>query len=309
MAHEHTLGRTIRFCGVGVHSGEKSTITLHPAPAGYGIRFQRTDAAAGPIEIKAHVDQVSGVALATRLSSPDQQYCVSTVEHLMAALFAFGIDNIIIEIDGSEVPIMDGSSAQFCEKIRQVGVVAQSPERKFLRLIDRVEVRHGSRWARLSPCSGDDLELSARIEFENPYIGVQDAEFKFGRDDFEVELAPARTFGFAWEVEELRRRGLAQGGSIDNAVVVSDEGILNPEGLRFDNEFVRHKLLDAVGDLYLAGVRIAGRYEANQPGHELNYKLVSALLAQTSAWYIDDAMGAERLPSDSPAGFHSRLAI
>ncbi|MEM6899867.1 MAG: UDP-3-O-acyl-N-acetylglucosamine deacetylase [Pseudomonadota bacterium] len=309
MAQEHTLGSTTQFSGVGVHSGEKSTITLLPASAGYGIRFQRTDVFPRPIEIKAHVNRVSGVALATKLSCPKQRSCVSTVEHLMAALFALGIDNAVIQIDGSEVPIMDGSSALFYEKIRQVGFVPQGPKRKLLRLMDTVEVRHGGRWARLSPCSGDDLELFARIEFENPFIGVQEVEFKFGRDEFEVELAPARTFGFAWEVEELRRRGLARGGSIENAVVVSDDGILNPEGLRFDDEFVRHKLLDAVGDLYLAGLRIAGRYEAHQPGHELNYKLVSALFAQPSAWCIDEAMDAEHLLQESSAGYQSHVTI
>ncbi len=218
---------------------------------------------------------------------------VATIEHLMAACAGLGLDNVLIGIDGPEVPIMDGSSAEFCAMIERAGLVSQGAPRRFIRVLEPVEVASGAKWARLSPTEGRGLRLKARIAFQSQAIGVQTAEHCLDADDFEDKLAFARTFGFARDVEMLQSSGRALGGSLQNAVVIDGDIVLNPEGLRCENEFVRHKLLDAVGDLALAGAPIIGAYEAERPGHALNNALVCKLLDTPEAWCWETDLPAE----------------
>ncbi|MEO1476073.1 MAG: UDP-3-O-acyl-N-acetylglucosamine deacetylase [Pseudomonadota bacterium] len=301
------MRQTARLSGTGVHTGMAANISISPAPPGHGVRFVRVDAGASGADIKAHADQVLDVTLATSLSNGADS--VATVEHLLAALYGLRIDNALIEIDGPEVPILDGSSVMFCESILAAGLAMQDAPKRVLRIVETVEVHLGKRWARLSPKSGDNLELCGRIEYENAVIGVQEASICLASDDFVSDVASARTFGLASEVDDLQRRGFARGGSLENAIVVDREGILNPEGLRYTDEFVRHKLLDAMGDLSLAGSRIAGRYEANQPGHRVNFELVKALLATPSAWRIDEpfAVNHGTVAEPTDIGIHASL--
>ena len=283
MDFQTTLGKVVRCAGVGVHSGRRAVLTLKPAAAGHGIAFARTDLALKDVRIPARGDLVTDVTLETRLENASGA-SVSTVEHLLAALAGLEVDNALIEIDGPEVPIMDGSSAVFCELVREAGIVSLPRPRRRLRILETIEVQHGHKWARLSPAAGRYLSIKARIDFENPVIGVQTVALRFAPGVFAREIAFARTFGFLHEVDYLRARGMALGGSLDNAIVVDGDGIMNPEGLRAHDEFVRHKVLDAVGDLSLAGGPIAGHYEANMPGHALNNALVRKLLENPQAW-------------------------
>lgn len=280
---QQTVAAPILMAGVGVHGGVRARLSIRPAPAGSGILFVRSDVREADNVIPARGELVSDVRLGTTLSNPAGT-SIAVVEHLMAACAGMGVDNARIEIDGPEVPIMDGSSAVFCELLAQVGLVPQGAPRRRLRVLDTVEVRDGDKWARLSPSQGDALTVRARIDFASRAIGVQQIALRLQPGIFARDLAFARTFGFARDVEALQAMGLARGGSLDNAVVVDGDEILNPEGLRAEDEFVRHKVLDAVGDLSLAGGPIAGVYEADQPGHALNNALVRALLACRGAW-------------------------
>ncbi len=283
-----TISRKVTCAGVGVHSGARARLTLLPAPANFGIRFVRTDAAEGTGEILAHADYVSDTQLGTTLSN-DHGTSVAVVEHLLAAIAGLGIDNLRIEIDGPEVPIMDGSSSVFYELLMEAGQKAQSAVRRRIRVLEPVEIREGAKRAVLSPTKGDVLTLRARIEYDDQHIGVQQMAMRLAPGMFARDLAFARTYGFARDVEMLQSMGLARGGSLENAVVIGEDGVMNPEGLRSEDEFVRHKMLDAVGDLMLAGAPIAGDYDAVQPGHALNNKLVRKLLATPSAWCWEDA--------------------
>ena len=284
MYHQKTIAMTVTCAGVGVHSGQKARLRLLSAPIGYGIRFRRTDrAASGQRDIQACAYKVSGSTLGTTLSN-DAGDSVATVEHLMAACFGMGLDNLLIEIDGPEVPIMDGSAAVFCDLLAEAGIVSQDAPRKIIRVLRDVYVEDGRKWARLSPCVSDGLSLKARIEFDNPIIGVQEASMRLHPGTFGKDAGFARTFGFMKDVDALQKLGYARGGSLDNAIIVSDEQIMNPEGLRSEDEFVRHKLLDAIGDLALAGGYIAGAYEAERPGHALNNRLLRTLLGMPDAW-------------------------
>jgi len=284
MEMQQTIERPAMCAGIGVHSGEKARLVLKPAPAGTGIVFRRTDLGVPKAEILAHADNVSDTQLGTTITN-DSGISVAVVEHLMAAVCGVGIDNMIIEIDGPEVPIMDGSSAVYCELLLQAGLKAQSTPRRRIRILETVEIVDGPKRATLSPSDDTHLTLRARIEYDNSVIGVQQMALRLAPGMFARNLAFARTYGFARDVEMLRTMGLARGGSLDNAVVIDDdEAIMNPEGLRTEDEFVRHKMLDAVGDLMLAGAPIAGAYDAVQPGHALNNKLVRKLLETPSAW-------------------------
>ena len=270
--------------GVGVHSGEKAKLVLKPAPAGSGIVFVRTDITEADNKIVAHADLVSNTQLCTLLSN-DAGISIAVVEHLMAALAGLGIDNLIIEIDGPEVPIMDGSASVYCELLRQAGLQVQNAPRRRIRILERIEINDGPRKGVLAPSEYSHLSLWGRIEFDTELIGVQEMHVDMEPGVFARDLAFARTFGFARDIEMLQAMGRARGGSLENAVVVGEDGkVMNPEGLRADDEFIRHKLLDAVGDLMLAGAPLAGRYEAVQPGHALNYMLVRKLLDTPSAW-------------------------
>ena len=291
-AYQHTLATSAFCAGVGVHSGERSKIVLKPSPENTGIRFVRSDVLGQGRSVPAIGTAVSDVTLCTTLTN-DAGVSVSVVEHLLAACAGMGVDNLIIEIDGVEVPIMDGSSLVFCELIRSAGLKRQTAKRRRIRILQAVEVVDGPKWAKLTPTTRDDLTLRARIDYENPAIGVQQMAIRLTPGQFMDDIAFARTFGFARDVEQLKAMGLARGGSLDNAVVIDGETVVNPDGLRADDEFVRHKLLDAIGDLMLAGGLILGAYDANQPGHALNNKLVRKLLATPQAWCWETAEDAD----------------
>jgi len=280
---QQTIERPAVCAGIGVHSGEKARLVLKPAPVGTGVVFRRTDIDAADTEIHAHADSVSDTRLGTTLSN-EAGVSVAVVEHLMAALSGLGVDNLIIEIDGPEVPIMDGSSAVYCELLLQAGLKTQSAPRRRIRILERIEIVDGPKRATLSPSDDTLLTLRARIEYDDTVIGIQQMALRLAPGMFARDLAFARTYGFARDVDMLRSIGLARGGSLDNAVVLEDGAVVNPEGLRAEDEFVRHKMLDAVGDLMLAGAPIAGSYDAVQPGHALNNALVRKLLATPSAW-------------------------
>ncbi|MEM1151137.1 MAG: UDP-3-O-acyl-N-acetylglucosamine deacetylase [Pseudomonadota bacterium] len=285
--YQTTIGAAIMIAGVGVHSGERARLILHPAPVDTGVVFVRMDTDADNREILARGDCVTEVTLGTTLTNEDG-VSVAVVEHLLAAFSGMGLDNVRVEIDGPEVPIMDGSSAVFCELIGQVGLVEQARLRRRIRILEHVSVEDGVKHASLSPSSGKALTLRARIDFESRAIGVQEMALRLRPGMFARDLAFARTFGFARDVDYLKSMGLARGGSLENAVVIDGDEIVNPEGLRVEDEFVRHKVLDAVGDLFLAGAPIAGIYAAEQPGHALNNALVRKLLSTPEAWCWED---------------------
>lgn len=276
-----TLGQQVHCSGVGLHSGKRVSLTLRPAPANSGIRFHRTDLTGNEAWIDARWDKVIDTQLCTVVGNAHGAY-VGTVEHLMAALCAAGVDNAVIELDAAEPPAMDGSSAPFIFLIECAGVVPVRAPRAMLHVCKTVRVEDGGKFAQLEPCSYPDMDVE--IVFDNPVIGRQRLRMALSGMRFKGEIARARTFGFAHEVEYMRRNGLALGGSLENAVVVDGARVLNPGGLRYHDEFVRHKALDAVGDLYLAGGPIMGRYVGHQAGHKLNNLLLRALFADESAY-------------------------
>lgn len=280
--YQHTLSGPVICAGIGVHSGARARMVLRPASVGTGLVFFRTDMEQ-PQPILARGDHVSEVQLGTTLMNEAGQ-TVATVEHFLAACAGVGLDNMVIEIDGPEVPIMDGSAAVFCDLFLKTGLKRQSAFRRRIRILETVEVRDGVKWARLAPSPEAVLTLRAKIEFDSRAIGTQQMALRLAPGQFAADIAFARTFGFSRDVETLKAMGLARGGSLENAIVVDGDEVLNPEGLRSDDEFIRHKLLDAVGDLMLAGGPIAGLYEAYQPGHAMNNKLVRALLSRPEAW-------------------------
>jgi UDP-3-O-[3-hydroxymyristoyl] N-acetylglucosamine deacetylase len=291
---QKTLKTAINCSGIALHSGEKVSITLKPAPADSGIIFKRIDIAGGGAEIKATYDNVVETTLCTKIGNADG-VTIATVEHLMAAISGCAIDNLLIEINGPEMPVMDGSAAPFVFLIECAGTIEQDAPRKAIRIEKNVSVDEKDRFAGFQPCKGSILDFT--IDFDNPAIARQEHSVHMGRGVFKDELSRARTFGFLHEVEYMRANGLARGGSLDNAVVVSADGVMNEEGLRFENEFVRHKILDAVGDLALAGLPIIGRYTGICSGHYLNNQLLHALMANQDAWSIvpmtqDDLDGA-----------------
>ncbi|MFZ4761651.1 MAG: UDP-3-O-acyl-N-acetylglucosamine deacetylase [Alphaproteobacteria bacterium] len=280
---QNTISSPISMSGIGVHSGATVAITLLPAPTGHGIVFKRVDLGKDSnAYIPARYDHVSDTRLCTVLSN-DHGIKIGTVEHLLAACASIGIDNLLIEVNSEEIPIFDGSSLPFIEAIHRVGVTRQAASKKFLRILETVEISFpDGRLASLSPSTQSIYHC--RLEFAHAVIGEQHYTHLLTPDSFARDIAPARTFGFMHEVEKLRLAGLARGGSLENAVVIGDDKILNPEGLRFTDEFVRHKILDAVGDLSLCGHAIIGRYDAVRPGHALNNALLHALFQQEDAW-------------------------
>jgi UDP-3-O-[3-hydroxymyristoyl] N-acetylglucosamine deacetylase len=277
---QRTLRHAIGCVGIGLHSGARVALTLHPAPSDHGITFHRADRPGGPA-IPARFDHVVDTTMCTSIGLTGGPR-VAMVEHLMAALAACGIDNLVAELSGPEVPVMDGSAQPFVFLIECAGIEEQAPSRPVIEVLRPVSVRTPDAWAALEPA--DQLVIDCRIEFDHPLVGTQERAHVFRAESFKSEIAPARTFGFADAVEDLRSRGLALGGSLKNAVVVGAERILNEEGLRFADEFVRHKILDAVGDLYLAGAPIQGRYVGRRAGHALNNRLLRQLLADPTAW-------------------------
>ncbi|MGE3141802.1 MAG: UDP-3-O-acyl-N-acetylglucosamine deacetylase [Hyphomonadaceae bacterium] len=284
MQRQHTIAGPAVCAGVGVHSGAHARLVLSPATADTGIVFVRADVRDADNRIPAHADFIASSQLGTTLRNASGVE-VATVEHLLAACAGLGIDNLIVEVDGLELPILDGSCAPFVQVLLNAGLKAQHAPRRWIRIIEPIEVCMGAKSAALLPApSLDTLELDVTIRFADPAIGVQRRRAALTREVFLTEISDARTFGFLADVEGLRAMGLGRGASMDNAVVVDGGRVVNPEGLRFEDEFVRHKLLDAVGDLALAGAPIAGLYVADQPGHALNGALVRALLETPEAW-------------------------
>ena len=281
MLRQRTLQESIRSTGVGLHSGNKVTMQLSPAPVDTGIVFRRTDLS--PIrDIPARADQVDETDLSTSLGRGDFQ--VTTVEHLLSALCGLGIDNAFIEIDSPEVPIMDGSAGPFVYLLQTAGVQEQSAAKRFIRVTREITVSDGDKVATLRPYEG--FRVTFAIDFDHPVFKEQigHAALDISSEAFVREISRARTFGFVHEFEYMRSRGLARGGSVDNAIVVDDYRILNEGGLRYDDEFVKHKMLDAIGDLYLAGHQLLAEYEGVKSGHALNNRLVRALFEQPQCW-------------------------
>lgn len=281
MISQRTLKNVIRATGVGIHSGEKVFMTLRPAAVNTGIVFRRVDL--DPVvEVPARADLVGDTSMNTTLEENGVR--VSTVEHLMSALAGMGIDNAYVDVSNVEVPIMDGSAGPFVFLVQSAGIEEQSAPKKFIRVLKPIEVRHEDKWARLEPHDG--FRVSFKIDFNHPIFNSQRsfASVDFSTTSFLKEIARARTFGFMRDIEMLRGRNLILGGSMDNAVVLDDYRILNEDGLRYDDEFVKHKVLDAIGDLYLLGRPLIGAFSGFKSGHELNNALALELLAHPEAW-------------------------
>jgi UDP-3-O-[3-hydroxymyristoyl] N-acetylglucosamine deacetylase len=286
MTSQRTLRRSITCAGIGLHSGHRVTLTLRPAPADYGIRFRRADL--GGLEIPARVEHVASINYATGLSFAGAS--VETVEHLLAALVSQGIDNVAIELTTPEVPIMDGSSAPFVYLLQEAGIKKLSAPRRYLKVLRPVSLAKGDKHIAIYPA--DDFRISYTISFDHPLLRHQSRSMVITPDSFAEELAPARTFGFLKDLEMLRQQGLTLGGSLDNAVVLGETGVLN-NTLRFEDEFVRHKILDAIGDLALVGAPIIGHVVAHRGGHALHTALGTALLEQRDAWtYVEAPQAA-----------------
>jgi len=282
--NQRTLRKAITCTGVGLHSGAAVRLTLHPASAGHGLTFVRTDLVP-PVIIPALSQYVVDTSLATTLGKEGVR--VGTVEHLLAALTGLGIDNARIEVDGPEIPIMDGSAAPFAELIQSAGIRVQDEPKSFLMVKKTVTVSDGDKEASLSPSSRFRIQCS--IDFRHPLISDQELEVEFTDQSFAREISRARTFGFLRDVEMLKKMGLAKGGSLENAIVVDDFNILNPDGLRFADEFVRHKTLDAIGDLSLIGRPVLGHLTVKKSGHMLNHKLVEKVLSDPANFVVVEA--------------------
>lgn len=285
-SRQASLDSRVTAAGIGLHGGERVSMTLHPAEVGAGVVFIRAGMGEGGA-VAARYDCVSDTRLCTRLANAAGG-SVSTVEHFLAACAVCGVDNLRVEMDAGELPVMDGSAAPFAALLDEGGVKEQQAPRRFLRIVRPVSVVEGEKRVELSPHEGRVLDVT--IDFGERVIGRQSLQVDMEKQDFRAEILPARTFAFAREVEAMREQGLALGGSLENAVVVGEDGILNEEGLRFADEFVRHKILDALGDLFLAGAPILGRYTAHAPGHALNNALLRRLFATPDAWeYVENA--------------------
>lgn len=276
-----TIAKKVHNVGIGLHKGEPIRLTLEPLEAGSGIVFYRSDLG---VSFKAEPKNVINTQMATVVGS--KKGYISTIEHLMSAINAYGIDNIRIIVDANEIPVMDGSSASFCMLLDEAGVRELDANKKALIIKRAVEIREGDKLVRLSPSKSPKFDYT--IKFSHPLIGTQHHVFEFSKKSYLKEISRARTFGFLKDVQALRSMGLALGGSLENAVVIDENKILNPEGLRFENEFVRHKILDAIGDLALVGAPILGDYTAFAGSHDLNHKLTLAVLADAKNFELVD---------------------
>ena len=281
MIKQRTLKNTIRAMGIGLHTGKKVCLTLSPAGIDTGIVFRRIDLDK-PVEIPSHPHNVKNTELATSLGKDGVR--ISTVEHLMAALAGLGIDNAYVDLNDDEVPIMDGSSGPFVFLIQSAGIREQDAPKKFIRIKKTIIAEQDNKWARFDPFEG--FKVNFTIEFDHPMFNSlsQQAEVDFSTTSFVKEVSRARTFGFLRDIEAMRRRDLALGGSLDNAIVIDDYRVLNEDGLRYNDEFVKHKILDAIGDLYLLGHTLIGAFSGWKSGHALNNQLLRALLADETAW-------------------------
>lgn len=304
MLRQRTLQSITRAVGVGVHSGRKVELTLRPAPADHGIVFRRIDLPQ-PVDIPVSAEAVSDTRMASTISAGGDPGApkVQTVEHLMSACCGLGLDNLIIDITADEVPILDGSAASFVFLLQSAGIVMQDAPKRFIRVLKPVELREGEgaalKWARLEPHHG--YRLTFEIEFNHPAVDAtgQRVTFEMGSGQYKREIARARTIGFAKDVDVMRSRGLTLGGNMDNAIVFGDRELLNADGLRYDDEIAKHKILDAIGDLYMAGKPMLASYTSFKGGHALNNKLLRKLMADTSAWEIVTFSDEKQ----APAGF------
>jgi len=298
---QRTLKTKVSATGVGLHNGEKVTLTLLPAAIDTGIVFRRVDLPDTP-EIQATPDAVSDTRMCSALERNGAR--VATVEHLMSALAGLGVDNIIVELDASEVPIMDGSSGPFIFLLQSAGIIEQDAPKKFIRIKKKVKVINQDKWATLEPYHGFKMDFT--IDFAHPVFedSGNNVKIDFSDNSYIAEISRARTFGFVHEVEYLRANGLARGGGLDNAIVLDEFRVLNTDGLRYEDEFAKHKVLDAIGDLYMLGHPLLGIFTAYKSGHGLNNQMIRALLADTTAWeYVtfDDV-------SEAPVGFQEQAA-
>ena len=287
MTYQHTIARKAGISGIGLHTGVTVNLSLAPAPANTGIVFRRTDLEG--FRVEARVRHVAHVSYATSLMK--KGVLISTTEHLLSALAASGVDNVFIDLDNLEVPIVDGSALPFLGMVADVGLRRQRAKRNYVKVLRPIEVVEGAKRIAVYPFA--TLSINYRIVFTHPAIGDQAFGFTPATGNYEREIAPARTFGFLEEVEMLKKSGLIKGGSLENAVVLSRDAVLNPEGLRFPNEFCRHKILDVVGDLALLGRPLIGRVEAERAGHAMHVALVERLLREKDAWELVHADGTE----------------
>lgn len=300
MSWQQTLREKVVVVGTSLHQGCRRRLQILGAPPDSGVVFVRTDLPHTP-EIRAHVSMVRHTTLATTLGVGEgAQYAeVATVEHLLAALHALGIDNARVLVDGPELPILDGSARPYVKLLLAAGLEAQPLQRRTLVVRREVRLQDGAKWARIAPAPR--LQIAGSVDFDHPLIAEGPYTFTLGRDDFEKELAPARTFGFLRDVNALKAKGLARGGSLDNAVVIDEYTVLNPEGLRFADEFVRHKVLDALGDIYLFGMPVRGALRLHRSGHALNTALVRAVLADPRNYAVVRAGGRAAVAETAPA--------
>lgn len=280
-AQQNTVLDVISLTGVGLHSGADIHLSIKPAETDTGIVFIRSDITKHNNVIPAKWDHVVDTKLCTVIAN-EEGASVGTIEHIMSALCGLGIDNAVIELDGAEVPVLDGSALPFIKAIEEVGVQSQDAKRKVIRVLKDVSVEKDGKRVTLSP--SDIPTYMGEIDFDHPEIGTQHYSLQLLNGNFKHQIADARTFGFLSEVSYLRSIGLAQGGSLENAIVLDDDKVLNEDGLRYKDEFIRHKILDAIGDLYLAGAAIQGQYEGSKAGHEMNNAILHALFADESAW-------------------------
>jgi UDP-3-O-[3-hydroxymyristoyl] N-acetylglucosamine deacetylase len=294
MDAQRTLRRQISCVGIGLHSGNKVNLTLKPAASDFGIRFRRTDL--GGHEVPATVQHLAGIQLATGLAR--NEVSVETVEHLLAALVSMNIDNVLVELNSPEVPIMDGSAAPFIYLIQEAGVKFLGSPRRFLKIVRPIAISRGDKRIALYP--SDHFKVTYSISYDHPLLRHQSRTLRITEESFAEEVAPARTFTFLKDVEKLRQNGLALGGSLENAIVLGETGVLN-NALRFEDEFVRHKILDAVGDLALVGYPVIGHLVAHRAGHALHTEFAAKILEETHAWRLVDAESAA-LPATLPIG-------
>ena len=301
MLKQRTLKNTIRATGVGLHTGRKVLMALRPGPAHSGIVFRRTDLDES-VDIHATAENVGETTLGTTLIQGDVK--VSTIEHLLSAFAGLGIDNAVVDLSSSEVPIMDGSAGPFVFLLQSAGIEEQNAAKKFVRILKRVKVEDGDKWARFDPYDG--FKVNFEIEFDHPVFKrrSQVASMDFSTTTFLREVSRARTFGFMRDLEYMRSRNLALGGNLDNAIVLDEYRILNEDGLRYEDEFVKHKILDAIGDLYLLGHSLIGEFSGYKSGHALNNRLLRTLIADRSAW---EEVTFET-PSDAPISYVPAVA-
>ncbi|RLA66531.1 MAG: UDP-3-O-[3-hydroxymyristoyl] N-acetylglucosamine deacetylase [Epsilonproteobacteria bacterium] len=288
MINQRTIAKETSFTGLGLHTGKKITLTLKPGVENFGIKFRRADLKSGPL-IHASADTVSATENNTTIGS--NPYTIHTVEHLLSAIYGLGINNILIEVDGPEIPIMDGSGTSFVFLLKETGIISQNSPKTILVVKKEVKVKVGDNWAMISP--NRSLVIDSTIDFAHPLIKRQHKVFKFSCEAFIKEISRARTFGLLRDVDYLKRKGLIKGGSLDNAIVLDDFKVMNPDGLRFEDEFVRHKILDTIGDLALLGYEIAGKITTFKSGHKLHNLLCRELLKDKNAYELVPATQLE----------------